>query len=247
MGLPNAQRSEQLGTNPVALTGSTVANDWTTDPSSPLFDPADSSALADLVTPHPNRSALHVSPSKTSDLAGSRPPSPSPSTGTRLPPSTVPKRFPPMPPIGLSDHDYSHLAKEAERRHDVHAKEAAKVGMYITSALKPDLPWEEKLRYFEHALHRHCNPPPYPDEETWLYYKELAALVKRYAGQEALRLASREDDFYAARLTMGQSRDKIEDEAEVFFSRLIGNGIDCPDFLTDDDFHMVKMIRDQWI
>lgn len=170
-----------------------------------------------------------------------------PAASSRLPRATIPKRFPPMPKIGLSDHDYSHAAKDAERRNDPHAKEAAKVGMYITSALRPDLPWEEKLRYFEHALHRHCNPPPYPDEETWLFYKELAALVKRYAGQESLRLASREDDFYAARLSMGQSREKIEDEAEAFFGRLIGNGIDCPDFLTEDDFHMVKMIRDQWI
>ncbi len=240
MGLPHAQRTERTGTNP-----SVAEDDWTTDPSSPLFDPADSSALSDLSTAPPNRFALRAGPS--SQLRAAPMSNPSEATGTRLPPATVPKRFPPIPKIGLSDRDYSHLAKDAERRNDVHAREAAKVGMYITSAVRPDLPWEEKLRYFQHALHRHCNPPPYPDEETWLFYKELCALVKRYAGQEALRLASREDDFYAARLSMGQSRDKIEDEAEVFFSRLIGNGIDCPEFLTEDDFHMVKMIRDQWI
>jgi hypothetical protein len=214
-----------------------VVNEWS---------PGDSAYGSSVTTTAPPSKRLQVSPStraatmSESSVTVNPPP-------VRLPSSGIPKRFPPMPQIGLSDRDYSHLTKEAERRNDPHAKEAAKVGMYITSALNPDLPWEEKLRFLEHALHRHCNPPPYPDEETWLFYKELSALVKRYAGQEALRLASREDDFYAARLSMGQNRDKIEDEAEVFFGRLIGNGMDCPEFLTEDDFHMVKMIRDQWI
>ena len=38
---------------------------------------------------------------------------------------------------------------------------------------------------------------------------------------EALRIASREDDLYAARISMGQTREKIEDEAEDFFAKLV--------------------------
>ncbi|MFT3785156.1 MAG: hypothetical protein QM770_03200 [Tepidisphaeraceae bacterium] len=157
------------------------------------------------------------------------------------------RRFPPMPKIGLTDRDYSHMAREAERSRNIHGKEAAKVGMYITSALDTQLPWEQKLRYFEHALKRHCVPPHLPDEDTWLFYRELATLVKTHCGHEALRLASREDDFYAARLGMGQSREKIEDEAEAFFTKLIGNSITCPDYLLEEDWHTLLMIRDQWI
>jgi hypothetical protein len=44
------------------------------------------------------------------------------------------------------------------------------------------------------------------------------------AAQEALRLASTEDDLYAARINMGQTREKIEDEAEHFFARLVPDG-----------------------
>ena len=43
-----------------------------------------------------------------------------------------------------------------------------------------------------------------------MFYRSLADLVRQYAGQEALRLASVEDDLYAARLAMGQTREKIE-------------------------------------
>ena len=45
----------------------------------------------------------------------------------------------------------------------------------------------------------------------------LTDVVRQHAGTEALRIASREDDLYAVRLNMGQSRDKIEEDAEAFF------------------------------
>ena len=84
-----------------------------------------------------------------------------------------------------------------------------------------------------------------PDDDVWLFYRSLADLVRRYAGQEALRMASQEDDLYAARLSMGQTREKIEDEADDFFGKLVPP--ECPDWLNEEDYGQLKLIRDQWI
>jgi hypothetical protein len=80
-----------------------------------------------------------------------------------------------------------------------------------------------------------------------MFYQQLAELVRAYAGNEALRLASLEDDLYAARLSMGQSREKIEDDAEQFFQRLLSHGDTCPEWYNETDWHQLKLIRDQWI
>ena len=80
---------------------------------------------------------------------------------------------------------------------------------------------------FHHALKRHCAPPPLPDDDVWAFYQGLANLVRMHAGQEALKLASNEDDLYAARLAMGQTREHIEDEAETFFGRFVPG--ECPE------------------
>lgn len=157
------------------------------------------------------------------------------------------KPMPALPRIGLDESRYAHDARKAEREGDHDAHEAAKVGMYVTLALDPHIGWDQKIRYFKHALRTHCNPPPVPDEATWSFYRELALLVKRYAGQEALRLASREDDFYAARLAMGQTREQIEDDAETFFMKLLGASDHCPDYFLEEDWEQLKLIRDQWV
>ena len=153
--------------------------------------------------------------------------------------------FPPMPEIGHPESWYAKRVHEADKRGDLYAHEAYKVGQYITLALDPRLSWEEKLRYFRHALKRHCQPPPLPDDEVWAFYGNLAALVRSYAGREALRIASTEDDMYAARETMGQNLERIEDDAEVFFARLIPDH--CPDWFDEEDYEQLKIIRDQWI
>ena len=75
----------------------------------------------------------------------------------------------------------------------------------------------------------------------------MASLVRQCAGAEALRLASAEDDLYAARLSMGQEREQIEDEAEAFFGKLMGSGDQCPEWLNETDYLQLKLIRDQWI
>jgi hypothetical protein len=154
--------------------------------------------------------------------------------------------FPRLPEIGRRETYYANLARVAQENHDPHLRAAAKVGQYITIANNPALQWEAKLTHYQHALQRHCVPPPWPDDETWLFYRSLANLVRQHAGQVALRIASAEDDLYAARLAMGQVREHIEDDAEMFFARLIpADG--CPAWFNEDDYNTLKLIRDQWI
>jgi hypothetical protein len=155
--------------------------------------------------------------------------------------------FPPMPEIGKPETYYAKMVHRADRDGDVFSHEANKVGQYITLAMDPRLAWEQKLRYLQHALKRHCNPPPFPDDDVWMFYKQLADLVRQYAGQEALRIACQEDDLYAARLAMGQTREKIADDAEEFFSRIIPPDDHCPEWYNEEDFRQIKMIRDQWV
>ena len=96
---------------------------------------------------------------------------------------------------------------------------------------------------------RHCVPPPVPDEPVWVFYRDMADLVRQYAGHEALRLASAEDDLFATRLALGAERDAVESDAETFFGQLIGMGSSekRPDWVSEDDWAQLKLIRDQWI
>jgi hypothetical protein len=155
------------------------------------------------------------------------------------------RQFPPLPQIGHPEAYYAREVHRADRAGNRHAHEANKVGQYITLALDPHLSWDEKLKYFRHALKRHCVPPPLPDDVVWFFYGGLADLVRQHAGREALRLASTEDDLYAARLSMGQTRERIEEEAETFFQTLVPSH--CPDWFNEEDYAQLKLIRDQWI
>ena len=157
------------------------------------------------------------------------------------------RTFPPLPPIGRPESFYSKLAHEADAAGNQHAHEAAKVAQYITLGMDRALQWDEKLKYFRHAIKRHCQPPSFPDDDVWLYYKSLCTLAKQYAGQEALRLCSTEDDLYAARVSMGQDRRGIEDEAEQFFLKIMGSTDKCPEWFNEEDWSQLKLIRDQWI
>lgn len=154
--------------------------------------------------------------------------------------------FPPIPEIGRPDPYYMRAIADADQSGDIHLRAALKVARYITLAISPKLPWEEKKRYFTHALKHHCAPPA-QDEAILKYYDELADLVRQYAGAEALRLASQEDDMWAARTALGQDRTLIEDDAEAFFGRILGQGEQRPDHFTEGDWSQLKLIRDQWI
>jgi hypothetical protein len=158
---------------------------------------------------------------------------------------TTELRLPPMPAVGEREDYYVDEVHRAERRGDTMAKNAAKVGQYVTLALNPDLPWSKKLRYFQHALIRHCEPPSYPSEEIWVYYRQLAAIVREYAGQEALRLASDLDDVLARRERLGEPRTELEDEAEREFAEFLPRR--KPDWLTQEDYAALRVLRDHWM
>jgi hypothetical protein len=160
--------------------------------------------------------------------------------------SVMHARIPPLPEIGHPEAWYAKRVHEADRDGDAHAHEAYKVGQYITLGLDSHLEWEDKLKYFRHALKRHCTPPPLPDDSVWLFYRQLADLIRQYAGQEALKIASTEDDLYATRIGIGQTREQIENEAEVFFRRLIPFD-ECPEWFNQTDYDQLKLIRNQWI
>jgi hypothetical protein len=155
--------------------------------------------------------------------------------------------LPSLPEIGQSESFYARKVHEADRNGDDHAREANKVAQYITLATSPRLDWDEKLRYFQHALRRHANAPPLASEPVWMFYAQLADMVRQYAGQEALKLASKEDDRYAGMERQGVSRKHIEDEADVFFAKLLGHSNERPEYINEDDWLQLKMVRDQWI
>ena len=161
---------------------------------------------------------------------------------------TEQQQFPPLPKIGMPDEVYSQEISKAEAENDKHAREALKVARYITLAIHPRLAWDAKLRYFQHALQKHCVSPT-PGDQMKPFYQNLGQIVREYCGAEALRLASQEDDMYAARAALSEDHSTIEEDAEVFFGDLLGAGTGehAPEHFNEVDWAQLKMLRDQWI
>jgi hypothetical protein len=155
--------------------------------------------------------------------------------------------IPPLPEVGLAESYYAQRVKDADRKGKHHAREAYKVGQYITLGLNRRLEWEKKLRYFRHALRSHCQPPPLPSEKLWMFYGQLADLVRQHAGAEALRLASAEDDYWAGQLKSGVPQSQIAAQAELFFDKLLGLREERPDYLNEEDYQQLKILRSQWL
>ena len=158
-----------------------------------------------------------------------------------------PDYLPPLPEIGYPETYYAHQAKQAEAMGAIHAREAAKVGQYITLGLDPKQRWEAKRRFFRHALRRHCVPPAVSDDLLAMYYQRLADLVRRFAGQEALRIASERDDEYAVRVRGGEPVDLIRLEARIFFDDLMGDLGHCPSHFNEEDWAQLKLLRSAWV
>ena len=157
------------------------------------------------------------------------------------------QQFHPLPVIGYPESYYAKHIKQADESGNAHAHAAYKVGQYVTLALSPKTPWEEKVRYFKHVLKHHCACPANADEGLQDFYRKLTEMVRRHAGQEALRLARQEDDSYSMRTDTGTAREEIEGEAEVFFSKLLGHTDTCPEWFTKEMWAQLKAIRDRWI
>jgi hypothetical protein len=154
--------------------------------------------------------------------------------------------IPSVPEIGHGESYYAQRVRQAERLGDEHSREANKVAQYITLAISPHLEWDQKLKYFRHALRRHCNPPAMASDPVCRFYGRLADMVRQYCGQEALKLASREDDRYAAMVQQGYDRTKLQEEARAFFERLMGSRPERPEHFNQEDWEQLRIVRDQW-
>lgn len=154
--------------------------------------------------------------------------------------------FPPMPELGHTEEYYRQRASQAEKAHDVHAREAAKVGQYVTLGIQDDCTPDRRMKYFRHAIRRHCVAPPGSDETVDAFYDRLRNFVRAHAGQEAFRIASIEDDRFAMRLRHGESRIKLVYEAKEFFQKLMGPQEWCPEIFIEEDWQQLMLIRRQW-
>ena len=85
----------------------------------------------------------------------------------------------------------SWVSRAFERQADVyaariietHAREAAKVGQYVTLGQQEDTDPQSKIKFFRHALRKHCVPPPISDMMVDGFYERLAdfrELISRY-------------------------------------------------------------------
>ena len=154
--------------------------------------------------------------------------------------------FHPLPVIGHAEAFYLKHIEQAEAAGDRHARAAHKVGQHTTSALDPKMPWEQKLKRFVHCLERYCVAPADADEALAAFYHKLGDLVRRHAGQEALHMARKHHDEYQRRQRGGESREAIEEQAEVFFFDLLGHG-GRPDWCSKEAWTQITTWRDHWV
>src|SRR5579864_508805 len=116
------------------------------------------------------------------------------------------RQFRPLPVIGHPEAWYTKHIQQAEAAGDTLARSSYKVGQYVTLALDPKRSWEEKAKYFKHALKHHCTSQAAADPDTQAFCDKLRALVCRYASQEARRLAQQEHHGYVMRQEMGVAK-----------------------------------------
>ena len=155
--------------------------------------------------------------------------------------------LPPLPEIGHPETYYAKQVARADRLGMRHAHEAFKVGQYVTLALGSRLTWEQKSRYFRHAIRSHCNGPDMAPPAVMKFYSHLADLVRRHAGAEAIRLASREDDAWAAQLQRGVPRTEVKAEAARFFKAMFGDDDRQPDYFNREDWEQLRVLRKNWL
>lgn len=163
-----------------------------------------------------------------------------------MPTAQTTHQFHPLPVIGHPEAWYVKHIEIADASSDRLTRASFKVGQYVTLALDPKRSWEEKVKFFRHALKHHCTAAETADPETVGFCQKLKALVLRYASQEARRAAHQEHDGYSMRLDMGVGREALAEEAEVFFPNILGHG-PCPDYLTPEAFKEICTLRDRWI
>jgi hypothetical protein len=158
----------------------------------------------------------------------------------------TPGHFHPLPVIGHAEAWYEKHIQQADQAGDRHAKASHKVGQYVTAALSPAMPWAEKLKRFEHCLHKYCLSPHDADDGLRAFYHKLGDLVRRHAGQEAMQIARRRNEEFHRRQKTGEPRDSIEDDAETFFFDLLGHA-GRPDWCSHEAWSQLTAWRDHWV
>jgi hypothetical protein len=151
--------------------------------------------------------------------------------------------FPAFPKLGEENTHYGKLAHKAEKQGDVHAASAYKVAQYITLGREAE-EWPKKQKYFQYALEKHAVPKPPIDDDVWAFYQKLQDWVRRECGAEALRIVSKEDDFLADRLKLGEARFKLVSEAAQFFRPIVPT--ECPDYFRPQDYHQLRLLQLHW-
>ena len=196
--------------------------------------------------PHPHNLTQGARPAPTPvPPAGS---SPRPTDGPRPGLSRVdPHLFHPLPVIGHPEAWYAKHIAQAEQAGEQHARASYKVGLHVTQALVPGMPWEEKFRHFRHAIKHYCQPPEGAGEAIKVFYAKLAEVVRRYAGQEAVKVVRQQHEQYVRKLKSGVSRDEIANEAELFFPPFIGHGHGPPEWLSPDAWNQIRNIEANWV
>lgn len=154
--------------------------------------------------------------------------------------------LPGMPPVGQHESWYAKRIHFADQEKDSHRHESLKVAQYVSLALDGGLSWPQKQRYFEHALHRHCTPPLSASPSVLTFYEKLRDLVKKHAGEEAIRMASRADDQFAQRIAGGESREDVARAAVPFFQHIVGDTHRTPDWYTFEDWHQLIVLLQAW-
>lgn len=153
--------------------------------------------------------------------------------------------LPRLPDIGRHESYYAEMIRRADCAGDAIAHESWKVGQYVTMGLDPALSWQRKAKCFDHAYRHHCHPPEVRDEHVPAFFASLANLLREHAGAEALRVASREDDRFALRLSGGEDRVAVRADARAYFDAMLPAD-DCPDWLGEEDYDQFLLIRSQW-
>jgi hypothetical protein len=154
--------------------------------------------------------------------------------------------FHPLPVIGHPPAFYERHIKQAEAAGDVHAKASHKVGQYITEAIDPKQPWAHKANCFRHVLKHYCVAPEGADEPLQAFYRKLSDLVKRHACTEAIHAAQRFSAEATKRINSGMPREQIDDEADDFFTALLGHER-TPEWCTKEAADQIARIRQQWV
>ena len=152
-----------------------------------------------------------------------------------------------MPKIGLPEEYYASKIRHADQAHNIHLRESLKVAQYISLALGAGIPWSKKERYFEHAIHRHCQPPLDCSEAVTAFYTHLKELVQLHAGEEASAMCSRQDDIFYQRMRSGEPRSEVKLDALQFFKEMISDSHRTPDHFHFDDWHQIMIMRDAWL